>query len=74
MDAHQDLTEHGDLLNRIIDPTAAAVILTVLATPHLRNNFESAASHLVASLSLQANLLDTKNISTKWGKLIPRKV
>jgi hypothetical protein len=72
-EAYEDLEQYGepvsedkrvrDLLQGIKDPAAKAAKETVLATPHLRNNFTNAVTHLATSLQLNLSLQDNRNVS-----------
>jgi hypothetical protein len=72
-EAYKDLEQYGetisedkrvwDLLQGIKDPTAKAARETVLATPHLRNSFTNAVTHLAPSLQLNLSVQDPWNIS-----------
>lgn len=72
-EAYEDLEQYGetifedkrvwDLLQGIRDPTVKAPRESVLATPHLRNNFTNAVTHLATSLQLILSVQDPRNIS-----------
>ena len=75
-DAYSDLEQYGeviseekrvrDLLTNIKDtsPAAAAAKGTILATPHLRNNFANSVAHLSTTLQLGQSLQGPRNISS----------
>ncbi len=72
-EAFADLQQYGeaiakdkrvrDLLTSIKDLSAATAKQTILANPHLQNDFNVAVTHVATSLHLNATLQDTRNIS-----------
>jgi hypothetical protein len=75
-DAYSDLEQYGeviseekrvrDLLTNIKDtsPAAAAAKGTILAIPHLHNNFANSVAHLSTTLQLGQSLQEPRNISS----------
>ncbi len=75
-DAYSDLEQYEvviseekrvrDLLTNIKDTSTAASAVkgTILATPHLRNNFANAVAHLSTTLQLGQSMQEPRNISS----------